>query len=602
MFVSGPRRSCGTCGTTFGEATEYCALDGAALGPPGDDRLIGEVFDRYRIIEALGDGGMARVYRARHQFLEDEVAIKILFGELAADRRFRARFLREAQTARKIRHPHVVEVMDFGETEHGLVFMVMELVHGRALGDYLADDPTPPLDWVATITEQIAHGLAAAHDSGVVHRDLKPHNVMITRGPTPHAKLLDFGIARIEYDEEGATRLTKTGHILGTPSYMSPEQISAGEIDHRSDLYSLGVLLYEMISGTTPFLGERIDVLSKHLSDTPPTPPAANGLGDLAMRLMAKKPDDRPASAKAVAGEIARIEAPADAAEVRPLVEPRPTDPPNYAEITGIEPFDEGDSGNRTLLIALVLAAFLVVALIASLNPGTPAVDHSSEVVQRPDPQPPIPPLKPAKTAKPKRATPTRRPKATVKAPEPKVTPPPANRMGPPEPPPAEPEVKPPPADRAEPPKPPATPDGVGPPEPGLPEDLDEAIDRLFEGPPRPPHLVTDKAKLRRRMSELAIGTIVPGQTEAHKMLASAQSAVAEQNLEGAEAMLRLCLAEAARPAGCHSLLAAILESLGRPTEALVQYRAYLSAGPSAKDARRVKEIANALRAVVGEP
>ncbi len=564
-----PRRSCGTCGATFPAATEFCALDGAALGPVDEDGLVGASFDRYEIVSILGDGGMARVYRARHQFLEDEVAIKVLFGELAADRRFRARFLREGQTARKIRHPNVVDIIDFGEREHGSVFMVMELVEGVSLGGHLSSEPTPPHGWVQAVAIQVAQGLAAAHSAGVVHRDLKPHNVMLVDGDGVHVKLLDFGIARVESGGEGPTQLTRTGHILGTPSYMSPEQVSAGTIDHRSDLYGFGVLLYQMLTGRLPFQGDRIDILSKHLNETPPDPPHAGGLGPLTMQLLKKDPDERPASAGVVIEALEAMHPTADV-PARPLVEPRTTQPPSYNEITGIEPFEESDGSNRTMGALVLAVALLVLGGLWLLRSDTASEPRDetpparvAKVPKAPKADvPPEPP--PRKPRKPKHRKPKARSGSTTKR-----APPSTDRN---------------------------TTDAA------RPGDLDEAMDRLFEGPPRPPHLVVDRAKLRQRMRELSIGAIKPGDTAGARRLASAQTAAAELNLDGAEAMARLCIDEPDAPPRCHALLGAILEAKGRPLPALHAYRAYLAASPEADDARRVKEIANALRAVTGDP
>ncbi len=292
------RRGCPQCGALFPNYAQFCGVDGSPTLAAGEDPLVGRSIDRYEIEAVLGDGGMARVYRARHRFLERECAVKVLYGEMAAQSELTLRFRREALTAGKIKHPNVVDVTDFGLSEHGLPFMAMELVDGVPLARLMRDAPRRSIEWMADLTRQLAAGLGAAHDLGFVHRDVKPGNVMVVGdGPRHHVKILDFGLVHTpEHPED----LDSEGKIVGTPTYMSPEQIRGEEVDGRSDLYSLGVILHRMIAGCAPFIGDVNEVLARHITQAPPELPATGGLEILAGRLMEKDPSRRPQSASEV--------------------------------------------------------------------------------------------------------------------------------------------------------------------------------------------------------------------------------------------------------------------------------------------------------------
>jgi len=259
------------------------------------DRLVAAVGAQYRVDAEIGRGGMAVVYRATDVRLNRRVAIKLLPPELAFNPDVRERFLREAQTSAQLAHPHIVPIFTVDERE-GMVYFVMALVDGESLAERLAREPRLPIADARRILADVADALAYAHGRGVVHRDVKPDNIMVDRA-TGRAVVTDFGIARAA---AGDSRLTVTGVAVGTPAYMSPEQaLGEREIDGRSDLYSLGVVGYQMLAGTTPFRAANTPaMLVKHLSETPRSldtlrPDAPAGLVHAIMRALAKKPEHR---------------------------------------------------------------------------------------------------------------------------------------------------------------------------------------------------------------------------------------------------------------------------------------------------------------------
>jgi serine/threonine-protein kinase len=279
-------------------------MDKTQLVEQSSDPLIGGELDRYRILEAIGTGGLGRVYRAEHAFIDRRYAIKVLYGDFSLDPKFQERFRREANSASKIHHPNVVRVEDFGTTRAGLTFLAMELLEGQTLDGAIKRGKLSP-ERAANIARQVLSGLDAAHELGFVHRDVKPQNVMLINDPNGElVKILDFGavaMRKVETDK----RLTGVGDLIGTPAYMAPEQCEDATVGPTADLYAVGAILYEMLTGSTPYEGRgRAELLIKHLMQPPPLAPPSLGLERIVAELLKKEPDERPQSAAAVIAMI----------------------------------------------------------------------------------------------------------------------------------------------------------------------------------------------------------------------------------------------------------------------------------------------------------
>ena len=268
------------------------------------DTLIGTVFDgRYRIIRKLGAGGMADVYLAEDQELGRQVAIKILNDRHAVDDSFIERFRREAKNAAGLSHPNIVSIYDRGEAE-GTYYIAMEFLDGRSLKELIVGRGPAPIKVAIDYARNILAALAAAHKQGIVHRDIKPHNVLI--GAEGRLKVTDFGIAR-----SGASQMTEVGSIIGTAQYLSPEQARGAPVDQTSDLYSVGVVLYEMLTGQVPFTGDTpLEIAMKHLSEVPKPPSelrpeVSHDLDSVVLRALAKDPSERYQSAEEMDADLA---------------------------------------------------------------------------------------------------------------------------------------------------------------------------------------------------------------------------------------------------------------------------------------------------------
>jgi serine/threonine-protein kinase len=262
---------------------------------------------RYEIVRRIARGGMAEVFLARDLLLDRPVALKILFPELSTDRNFVERFRREAQAAANLSHPNIVSIYDWGE-EDGTYFIVMEYVDGKPLSQLIRTEGTLPAARAADIGASVAAALAVAHRNGVIHRDVKPGNVLIDSGGT--VKVTDFGIARAINAQDN---LTQTGTVMGTATYFSPEQAQGYGVDNRSDVYSLGVVLYEMVIGHPPFTGENpVSVAYKHVSEEPQPPRKVNpqvpaAYEAIVLQSLAKSPDDRYATAEDLRTDLIRF-------------------------------------------------------------------------------------------------------------------------------------------------------------------------------------------------------------------------------------------------------------------------------------------------------
>jgi len=294
-------RVCAQCGAEYPADQRFCPTDGTPLrSKTGGTGIIGEIIaERYHVVKALGEGGMGQVYLAEQVKMRRMCALKVMRPQLATDPDAVRRFGAEAENASRIAHPNVAAIYDFGETPEGLVYLAMEFVDGPSLASMLARERVMPPGRVAGIGKQVADALSAAHELGIVHRDLKPDNVMIVRAKdgTERVKVVDFGIAKAMAD--GRTQMTRTGFVLGTPAYMSPEQISGDKLDGRSDLYSLGCMLFEMLTGQSPFSGPTGEiVLHRRLTEEAPkaralSPDVPKDLDNVITRLLSRSVDDR---------------------------------------------------------------------------------------------------------------------------------------------------------------------------------------------------------------------------------------------------------------------------------------------------------------------
>src|SRR5713226_3809741 len=316
---------CPRCGRQFPDNVHVCPDDFTPLRADDTisdrpvDPLIGRVFDgKYRLEELLGGGGMGTVYRATHLLIERPVAIKVLSQRFVGDETAQQRFQREARAAGRMHHPNAVTVNDFGATDDGYLYIVMELLEGRTLRDLLAREA--PLDPARAVSFmlQACSAVGAAHDAKLIHRDLKPANIFIEQRPNMPAvaKVLDFGVAKFaveEHDDDYKT-LTQVGAIIGTPRYMSPEQCSgAAPLTPASDVYSLGIILYEMLTGAVPFSAETpLAVAMKQVTEAPRlprevVPSIPKELETVVLHALAKHAADRPADANEFRRELHAI-------------------------------------------------------------------------------------------------------------------------------------------------------------------------------------------------------------------------------------------------------------------------------------------------------
>lgn len=389
------------------------AKDMPKLGPPQGPGELGRLA-HYRVLKLLGRGGMGVVFLAEDTHLQREVALKVMRPKSAQDPKSKERFLREARAAAKVKHDNVVTIYQVGE-ENGVPFIAMEHLRGAPLDAYLKRQPQPNVAQVLRLAREMAAALGAAHERGLVHRDVKPANVWL-EAPKGRVKILDFGLAWRDKDE---THLTQSGTVAGTPAFMSPEQARGQALNHRSDLFSLGAVLYRLSTGQQPFKGDNVmEVMYALASDVPAAPRTLNAavpvaLNDLIMHLLAKKPENRPASASEVVETIRSIErAIASGGEVpmasgvnTPAAVPAGNSPWTDLDVDDTEPdeailtltrADERTPQRGPLIFMAIAGGVLVVAvaiaaIIALSGKGTPSQEVKAPEVERklPDHEPP---------------------------------------------------------------------------------------------------------------------------------------------------------------------------------------------------------------------
>jgi serine/threonine-protein kinase len=414
MLLTGERpavhKVCPQCGNEYETSARFCPSDGTSLRPKGSDSLIGRVMaERYHILKRIGEGGMGRVYLGEHVKMNRQCAIKVMSPALVNDHESAARFAREASNAARIIHPNVAAVFDYGESE-GLVYLVMEYVEGEPLARILAREAPLSVDRALDIARQVADGLGAAHELGIVHRDLKPDNILVSRNKAGKevAKVVDFGIAKA-IQENAGDALTRTGLVIGTPEFMSPEQLLGDPIDARSDLYALGCIMHLMLTASPPFAAAtREQMIKRRLSEEAPhiqhlDPGLPDSLDRIVNRLLARSPADRYGSATEVRDALAGTHARRlDVEGIARSSKPTPRSAPTQAfETAALAPTEQTEQARRPRRRQVALAAGVIVLIGGAFavrgagtrdaaadvsNGGTPAAVTPAPVVAPPAP------------------------------------------------------------------------------------------------------------------------------------------------------------------------------------------------------------------------
>jgi serine/threonine-protein kinase len=379
---AGPVNFCPRCGLDL-RAT-------ARRAPPGDP-LVGRVIaDRYRLVSLLGEGGMGAVYRAEHVRMGKALAVKVLRGDFARDPAAAGRFRAEARIVSRLSHPHTIAVFDFGELPERGLYLAMEYVPGQDLARALREGGAFSEARAVGVAQQVLGSLAEAHEAGVVHRDMKPANVMLmqARPGEDFAKVLDFGIAKLRDEAGGST--TGAGAVVGTPSCLAPEQARGGPVDARADLYAMGCLVYELVSGRPPFTADSpVAVIRAHLEDAPPplqqvAPGVSRRLAEVVHRALRKDPAERFATADAMRAALA--------GPGRPAPPRRPALPraAGELELASREDFRDGlEHGALERQVGvlrpqrLVTPAGVALAVAAALAAGYRHVDRTQRTATR---------------------------------------------------------------------------------------------------------------------------------------------------------------------------------------------------------------------------
>ena len=374
---------CATCGTRYGSTVRICIRDGTPLvAGRTDDPNLGKLLDgKYRIDAFISGGGMGSVYRATHVMLGKTVAVKVIRNELVTSDDVVRRFQREARAAAALDHPNIVTVYDLGQAEDGTLYIAMEFIDGPSLKEAIRRDGPMPAGRAIEILRQVASALSVAHQNQIIHRDLKSQNLMLAGDDNGGVtvKLVDFGIAKT-FDEP-AVQLTEAGFVLGTPHYMSPEQAAGKVVDHRADVYSLGVILYEMLVGDVPFGDASTTSILVKLMTEVPDPPSRRradvivppALEAIAMRCLEKDPSKRFQSAADFAEALVNSVGPA----VVGAGISRPTEP-TLVRMPSVVPPIPGTERRSWVLAAVFVAAIPVLGAFAF-----------EMVTPRPSPEPP---------------------------------------------------------------------------------------------------------------------------------------------------------------------------------------------------------------------
>ena len=430
-------KRCPECGQRYSVDGMFCPFDGVRLvsdrwDPSGDTLLGKTIGGRYEVIAVLGEGGMGTVYKVRHSALGRHFAMKVMRLDMASDDKLAARFIQEARATAAVKHPNIVSITDFGHLESDKrPYFVMDLLQGQTLSELLKEGPLSPTRGVGIVI-RIASALSAAHEAGIIHRDLKPENIFIVDDDELGVRVVDFGAALIV----GASRITKTGVVFGTPHYMSPEQAGGQPVDHRADIYSLGVIMYEMFTGRVPFEADTfMGVISQHMFVKPISPsevaPGIRDLGSLEaviLKSLEKTPALRYATMDALARDLDRARRP----KREGLVSLLSAGPPAGADDAPLKADGVGriaDSRRALWAVTITAVAVLVVVMTRSLyEPARVEIRAGVPLVASVAAIPPLreevilpPPLpEPAASAQPPPAP--VKIKAPPPAPKPKVT------------------------------------------------------------------------------------------------------------------------------------------------------------------------------------